>query len=97
MKRTVLVLLFFIFSFASRSQVDKDSCTLQISLLTCAPGKELYSIFGHTAIRVKDAQEVWISYNYGTFDTPIPCFMHFTRGIMLFQFRPNDNLWQNML
>jgi len=59
---------------------------MQISLLTCAPGTELYSIFGHTAIRVKDARRgMDIVYNYGTFDDTDPLFyVHFTRGIMLY-------------
>lgn len=41
----------------------------QISLLTCGPGNELYSVFGHTAIRVYDpATGVDYVYNYGMFD-----------------------------
>lgn len=27
--------------------------TLQVSLLTCGPGTEVYELFGHTALRVK--------------------------------------------
>ena len=26
----------------------------EVSILTCAPGNELYSLFGHTAIRIND-------------------------------------------
>ncbi len=57
---------------------------MEISLLTCAPGTDLYSIFGHTAIRVRDAQRgMDIVYNYGTFDDTDPLFyVHFTKGIM---------------
>ena len=41
----------------------------QISLLTCAPGKELYARYGHTAIRVLDEQnDIDIVFNYGIFD-----------------------------
>ena len=41
----------------------------QISLLTCAPGKELYARYGHTAIRVLDEpNEIDIVFNYGIFD-----------------------------
>jgi hypothetical protein len=39
-----------------------------VSLLTCEPGKELYSQFGHTAIRIQDTQGVDMVYNYGIFD-----------------------------
>ena len=43
--------------------------SLQISLLTCGPGQEVYSIYGHTAIRVKNlATGDDIVVNYGVFD-----------------------------
>ena len=43
--------------------------SLQISLLTCGPGQEAYSIYGHTAIRVKNlATGDDIVVNYGVFD-----------------------------
>lgn len=46
-----------------------------ISLLTCQQGDELYSIFGHSAVRVKDpTQNLDIVYNYGTFDFDTPNF-----------------------
>jgi hypothetical protein len=63
---------------------NSDSCTLEISLLTCAPGTDLYSIFGHTAIRVRDARRgMDVVYNYGTFDDSDPLFyLKFMRGIM---------------
>lgn len=42
--------------------------TSKISLLTKAPGLELYSAFGHSAIRVQDeAQGLDVVFNYGTF------------------------------
>lgn len=43
--------------------------SMQVSLLTCGPGEELYSSFGHTAIRIKNSQEnIDAVYNYGTFN-----------------------------
>ncbi|WP_162126213.1 lipoprotein N-acyltransferase Lnb domain-containing protein [Flavobacterium phycosphaerae] len=43
--------------------------TAKVSILTCQEGNELYSIFGHTAIRIKDeANALDVVYNYGTFD-----------------------------
>jgi hypothetical protein len=47
----------------------------QISLLTCGPGDELYSAFGHSAIRVweKESNQNFI-FNYGTFDFNTPFF-----------------------
>jgi hypothetical protein len=88
MKRTVLFCIFFSSLFTSKSQTDikqyTDSCTMEISLLTCAPGTELYSLFGHTAIRVRDTRRgMDIVYNYGTFDDTDPMFyLKFMRGIM---------------
>jgi hypothetical protein len=39
-----------------------------ISLITCSPGEEIYSIFGHTAIRVKDTTNgIDVVFNYGVF------------------------------
>lgn len=50
---------------AERQQMD----SVQISLLTCSPGNEVWSLYGHTAIRVFDpahAQDIVI--NYGLFN-----------------------------
>lgn len=47
----------------------------QISLLTCDPGEELYSAFGHSAIRVLDKEtKEDLVFNYGTFDFNTPFF-----------------------
>jgi hypothetical protein len=59
----------------------------EISMLTASPGDELYSVFGHSALRVYDPlygiDEV---YNYGTFDFDTPNFyLKFTRGQLLYQ------------
>ncbi len=64
----------------------QDSCALRISLLTCTPGAELYSIFGHSAMRVVDqATGTDIVYNYGTFDFNDPDFYtKFVRGKLLY-------------
>ena len=63
-------LLLFIFVSASfNAQQMPLSKAAKISILTCEKGNELYSLFGHTAIRVKDdASNMDIVYNYGTFD-----------------------------
>ena len=84
MRHIAILILLFLSSFISRSQPINDSCTKVISLLTCAPGTDLYSFWGHTAIRVKDSTRgMDIIYNYGIFDDSDPLFyVHFTRGIM---------------
>ncbi|MGZ5135533.1 MAG: lipoprotein N-acyltransferase Lnb domain-containing protein [Flavitalea sp.] len=74
--------IFLFFSFLSYSQ--SDSCHLRFSLLTCSPGEELYSAWGHTAIRVTDRSTgMDMVFNYGTFDDSDPDFyLKFTKGIM---------------
>lgn len=70
----------------SSTSVAQDSSHLQISLLTCTAGDELYSTFGHSAIRVIDSSSVSdIVFNYGTFNFDDPNFYtKFIRGKLLY-------------
>lgn len=55
---------------------------VRISLMTCAPGSEIYALFGHSAIRYEnpDKQEDWV-FNYGMFSFKDPNFvMRFVKG-----------------
>ena len=72
----IVLLLFPGKAMEAQNQVTgKLSEKARISVLTCAPGKELYSVFGHTAIRVSDSkQELDLVFNYGTFDFNTPFF-----------------------
>jgi hypothetical protein len=72
----------FTHAFAQRLSDQAD-----ISLLTASPGQELYSVFGHSALRVNDPlygiDEV---YNYGTFDFDTPNFyIKFFQGKLLYK------------
>ncbi|PKP36061.1 MAG: hypothetical protein CVT98_09360 [Bacteroidetes bacterium HGW-Bacteroidetes-15] len=54
----------------------------KVSMLTCSQGEELYSIFGHSAIRINDPVIGldWV-FNYGTFDFSDPNFYpNFVKG-----------------
>ncbi|RYE20388.1 MAG: DUF4105 domain-containing protein, partial [Sphingobacteriales bacterium] len=64
----------------------QDSSRVRISLLTCTPGDELYSLFGHSALRVIDSNAVTDHvYNYGTFNFDDKNFyMKFVRGKLLY-------------
>lgn len=64
----------------------QDSSRIRISLLTCTPGEELYSIFGHSALRVIDSNSVTDHvFNYGTFDfSDEDFYLKFTRGKLLY-------------
>lgn len=76
-----LVLLILAMTYCKGTRAN-DSCSLQISLLTCSPGSELYSTFGHSAIRLKDpSTNTDIVFNYGTFNFDDPGFYRkFTQG-----------------
>ena len=84
--KKLLYFLIFIFHFAPAILAQKDSTHLRISLLTCGPGQDLYSTFGHTAIRVTDSsRQSDIVYNYGTFDFEEDGFyLKFARGKLLY-------------
>lgn len=63
---------------ASASPAD----SIRLSLLTCAPGEEIYSIFGHTGIRYEDpAKGIDVVFNYGLFSFNTPHFIYrFVKG-----------------
>ncbi len=87
MKLFIRFFLFTVLSFAFQQQsIAQDSSRLRISLLTCTPGDELYSIFGHSALRVTDSNSVTdIVYNYGTFNFDDEGFyLKFIRGQLLY-------------
>ena len=80
LKYLFLTLLILLSSFQKTEGQFSSHST--ISILTCAPGDELYSLFGHTAIRIKDTtQHKDFVFNYGTFDFNTPNFyLKFMRG-----------------
>ncbi len=85
----ILQLLLFVSTFEMVAQdisvsVEDSifSKSVKVSLLTIDPGSEIYSVWGHTAIRIKDEpQKIDAVYNYGTFDFDTPYFLlKFLRG-----------------
>jgi len=78
----LLVILFSIFGF---SQPELSSSST-ISVLTVGTADELYSKFGHSAIRVQDpVLGIDVVYNYGYFDFNTSNFyVKFTRGKLLY-------------
>ena len=83
MKRLLFSFLLFTFYF---SPAQTDTCGIRISLLTCTPGTELYSTFGHSALRVVDnINNTDLVFNYGTFDFYDPKFYNkFVKGKLLY-------------
>ena len=85
-----LLILLFIFCVATcfatptqrYKQWTEDISNTEISVLTCSPGEEIYSIFGHTAIRVYN-ENIGLDavVNYGLFDFNQESFVYrFVKG-----------------
>ena len=68
-KRLFLLCLFSLsFMVAARAEA-------RISVLTCSPGDEAYSLYGHTALRYVDTERnIDVVFNYGCFDFSTPNF-----------------------
>ena len=81
MKFLTLLAISFLF-FLPRVYSIQLSDKAQISLLTCATGDEIYSYFGHSAVRIKDPLlGVDYVYNYGIFSFDAPHFVwRFSKG-----------------
>lgn len=82
MQKKILSFLISLISLIGFSQTPILSEQAEISFLNCGEGNESYSLYGHTAIRVKDTvQNLDIVFNYGTFDFDTPNFMlKFVKG-----------------
>lgn len=68
MKKLILILLIVISSIAASAQE-----TPIISLITCGPGQESYTLYGHTAIRLQQPavhQDIIVNYGLFSFDQP---------------------------
>lgn len=85
-----LFILFMIFYLScgvtARERTDSvmpppsDGGDLTVSLVTCAPGPDVYELCGHAALRIRNERmdSVW---NYGIFDFDSPNFIYrFCRG-----------------
>ena len=49
--------------------------SVEVSLLTCSPHEEIYSLYGHTALRWHDPNGDDIAFNWGMFDFRKPYFV----------------------
>ncbi|MCO5241024.1 MAG: DUF4105 domain-containing protein [Chitinophagaceae bacterium] len=91
MKKTGFSFLVFFLLFYSSANAGSDSSHLRITLLTCSPGEELYSTFGHSALRVIDSATFTDKvYNYGTFDFNPDFYPKFIRGKLLYYLSVED-------
>jgi hypothetical protein len=83
----LLLMLASILSFGK--ELSEDS---KISLITCGSGEEIYSTFGHSAIRVTDPQTgIDLVFNYGAFNFSDPQFYtKFIRGKLKYYLSLSD-------
>jgi hypothetical protein len=86
MKLQRIIIIFSISLFFCSAKAQQLGDNAQISLLTCGAGNELYSIFGHCAVRVCDADNnLDVVFNYGTFDFSTKNFyLKFSRGTLMY-------------
>jgi hypothetical protein len=79
-----LIPFFFIlfFSCLQLTAQEKLSHKASVSVITCGPGNDLYSAYGHSAFRIYDPiLNLDKIYNYGTFDFEAPNFyLNFAKG-----------------
>ncbi|MBL4745478.1 MAG: DUF4105 domain-containing protein [Flavobacteriaceae bacterium] len=63
-----------------------------VSIITCGPGTELFTTFGHSAFRISDPSlGIDRIYNYGTFDFHAPYFLfNFAKGKLIYQLGTSD-------
>lgn len=67
-------LLFFLLLLA-QSLTAQDSPKAEVYLLTCGPGTETYSVYGHSALRIViPGKNSDLVYNWGVFDFNTPNF-----------------------
>ena len=79
-KLKYLLLALLLCGFANAYSSKPDS--IRLSLLTCAPGSEIYAHFGHTAIRYENyTRKIDLVFNYGMFNFRAPHFVwRFVKG-----------------
>jgi len=81
-----LFLIIVLFSIRFNAQINLSE-KATVSVVTCGPGSELYSTFGHSAFRVFDpVNKLDKIYNYGTFNFNAPNFyLNFAKGKLTYQ------------
>ena len=73
-RRLLLLLLCFVSATHLPAQVPMDS--IDVALITCSPGDEVYSLYGHTALRCRNhTRGADVVFNYGVFSFEQPHFL----------------------
>lgn len=80
----VILLLSAVFQITAQQKLTPKAT---VSVVTCGPGEELYTAFGHSAFRIFDPiSRIDKIYNYGTFNFNAPNFyLNFAKGNLIYQ------------
>jgi len=91
-RQTILLLCVLVCTLTQAQSLSPDA---RISLITCAPGEELYARFGHTALRVCDpTTKTDVVFNYGIFDFNTEHFYwKFMRGETWYELGASSMRW----
>ncbi len=87
MKRLLFLLLCTPFSLSAAPILGEKA---EISIITCSPGDELYSVFGHSAVRVFEPGKIDLVYNYGTFEFTDDFYLQFAQGKLNYRLSRSD-------
>jgi len=84
LKKNLITFIIFLSTTISTAYANNN---IEISLLTCSSGRETFSAWGHSAIRVIDkTAKIDIVYNFGIFDFNTPNFYgKFVKGRLKYQ------------
>lgn len=73
--RKRLKYLFLLLILFSRVLISQETPQTEVYLITCGPGTEIYSVYGHSALRiVVPEKKIDTVYNWGVFDFTTPNF-----------------------
>ncbi|MGL5113216.1 MAG: DUF4105 domain-containing protein [Flavobacterium sp.] len=80
--KKIVFLFLIIDSTGAAAQLVPLSPKATVSVLTCATANETYALFGHTALRISDPEQLFdVVFNYGAFDFSTPNFVaKFAKG-----------------
>mgnify|MGYP003335075574 CR=1 FL=1 len=94
MKRIIACFVFVALAFGAKATVNYHMGELpRMSLLTCSPGEELYTCFGHSALRYTDTLNgEWVDkvFNYGTFEFSDGFYLKFAQGKLNYMLSVQD-------
>lgn len=82
-----IVCMICCFSLVATAQYKDLTPQVEVSVMTCGAGDDLYALFGHTALRFYDpSQQIDVVFNYGMFDFDTPNFYaKFVKGDLLYK------------